>query len=61
MIFHGKKALFGKKNRSLLGALLKNENVFAYNSGMDRDISKILTDLDSAGQNHFSAKIWLHC
>jgi hypothetical protein len=33
-------------------ALLKNENVFAYNSRMDRDISKIPTDLDAAGQNH---------
>jgi hypothetical protein len=37
------------KNR----ALLKKQNIFAYNSRMDRDISKIPTDLGSAGQNHF--------
>jgi hypothetical protein len=33
---------------------VKNENVFAYNLRTDRDISKIPTDLDSAGQNQFS-------
>jgi hypothetical protein len=54
MIFYIKKALFGQKNRALLGALLKNENVFAYNSRTDRYISKIPRDLDSAGQKHFS-------
>jgi hypothetical protein len=53
-IFYVKKALFGQKNRALLCTVKKNENVFACNSRMDRDISKIPTDFDSSGQNHFS-------
>jgi hypothetical protein len=51
MIFLYLKSTFWPKK---YGTLLKNENVFAYNSRMDRDISQILTDLDSAGQNNFS-------
>jgi hypothetical protein len=42
------------------------ENVFPYISRTDRDISKIPTDLDSAGPKHFycvkkPSKIMTHC
>jgi hypothetical protein len=38
--------------RTVMRTVKKIENVFAYSSRMERDISKIPTDLDLAGQNH---------
>jgi hypothetical protein len=45
---------FMSKNCALLRALLKIINLFVYNSGAGRDILKLSTDLDSAGQKQFS-------
>jgi hypothetical protein len=53
MKLYVKNALFGEKNRALLCALLKIVNVVVNNSGTGRDILKIPTDFDSAGQKQF--------